>query len=298
MFNYLSHTTMAETLFKKYRDDGDIINDFFSLQRFKTYSLGVSLSDLKLNNIPHIYGTQKLFFNMIDYIKNNNLTCDYDAVNLLYGHISHYFYDININPYILYLSFDLERVGKIRSDDIIKSYLSNYLLEKLYNKNIFDFKEDCFNNTKISDSSKGMINDTYKKIYNKSNVYRSYLHTINLLRELENVKDLFLFQKICKKMISFKDFLSLNKLTVKEILNKDNNVWYNPVTGKSNNSSYDELLDKAILDTSFAIKEVNQVLYDDKDKVSLEDVFCNLSYDTGEDLKLVEKKYYRKRDRK
>ena len=298
MFDYLSHTITSDLFYNKYKNDKKIINNSFSKDYFKTYSLGITLSSKKLGSIPRIYGSQKLFLNMINQIQEKNLTKDENALNLLYGHISHYFYDININPYITYLSLDLKKTSKITPEKVIKSYLSNYLSQKTYNKNILELKENCFSKTKINETSKFIINNTYKKIYNKENIHKSYKQKIKTLKHLENTKNNILIEETIKKLIDFKNFLITNNLTTNEILNKEKNIWYNPITGGINNASYDELIDKAISDIYFAIKEVNKILYQDKDKLILEDLFQNLSYDTGIDLKLTEKKYYRKRELK
>ena len=61
----------------------------------------------------------------------NNLIENPHIISLLYGHISHYFLDINCHPLIYYIEFGCNQVGFIPPHDLIEGYLSSYLTEKI-----------------------------------------------------------------------------------------------------------------------------------------------------------------------
>jgi hypothetical protein len=269
----------------------------------KGYSLGPDLAYLSpiLKKDPQNYHTREFFKNTIRYIKENNLIENSHTLALLYGHIAHYFLDINTHPLIYYIEQGCLKVGAISNHDLVEGYINSYLVNKKLGKNIMEIKPEYFNQIdfKNKDTSE-LLNTIYGKMYGDPRIINTYQMVINLFSMLENIlkSGMITYENIIQ-LSSFKMFLERNNLTIEEITNEYNDTYTNPVTGEKHNESFIELYNKSIEMSLDAIEKVNTCLYQDKGIDTLDYIFTDLSYDTGVDCSLGKKmSFVRKRQLK
>lgn len=300
MPSYISHAIMAS----------DLINEINRIDGFKTlinpnelrgYSLGADMAFLskRLKHDPQNYRTRDFFLSLINYIKDNNLVDNINIMALLYGHMAHYFLDINTHPLIYYLDYGSERVGMFANHDLIEGYLNSYLAKERLGIDIMEVKASYFNGTNFNAKEVSKIlNIIYGDIYGDSEIIISY----RLVRDLFSFLELFIKSGIVSKdfltwVSSFNQFLEKNDLTKEEILNSCNGNFRNPVTGLYQKESFIELYHRSIEMCLDAIDEVNKCLYDGYSNDRLLNVFKNLSYDTGVDCSLGKDFIYVRRKR-
>ena len=303
MPSYISHAIMGEQLYNELNRDGNIFKTDISKEEVRGYSLGADLAypSPKLKKDPQNFYTRDFFINIIEYIKENKLTENKHAISLLYGHIAHYFLDINTHPLIYYIEQGCQKVGLISNHDLVEGYLNSYLTNKILGKNIMDIKSNYFNQVELSNKeTTKLLNTIYGKIYGDPKIINTYKTVINIFSMIENIlKSGGLSAENLIQLSSFKRFLEKNELTKEEITNTSNATYTNPVTGEKHNESFIELYDRSIDMSLDAIKRVNNCLYSSTPISSLDKVFTDLSYDTGVNCSLGKKMtYVRKRIKK
>ena len=291
---YISHAIMGENLYNEAKKVDELKTDISS-EEFRGFSLGADLAifSKKLLKDPHNFYTRDFFLYLINYIKNNKLECDNSIMALLYGHMAHYFFDLNAHPFIYYIECGCKREGLISNHDLVEGYLSSYLAKEILNKDIMEFKASYFNQICLEDKVSKILNTTYGKIYGDYNIILSYKKVIFLFSFIENLVKCGVFSKdFLIKFSSFEKFLKVNNLSFEELLNIDNNVFLNPITGNCYCDSFMDLYNRAIDMSLEAIGEVNKVLYDGYSDDNLGNIFKDLSYDTGENCSLGNKFVY------
>lgn len=298
---YISHAIMGEQLYNECSKNPNTFQIPISIGNLKGYSLGADLSVLskRLSKDPQNHYTRDFFLNMIKYIKDNNLIENSNIISLLYGHIAHYFLDINCHPLIYYIEQGCIKTGLITPHNLIEGYLSSYLSQMILKKDIMDIKPNYFTEIDLSDIEvTKLLNTIYGNLYNDYQITQTYKFTINIFNSLEKVIKSNLVNK--EKLIilsQFKTFLVTNKLDLSEITNESHSQYRNPITGEKYNDSILELYEKSIDMSLDAIEEVNRTLYDNYSIARLENIFKNLSYDTGTIYPLSENmKYVRKKN--
>ena len=116
---------------------------------------------------------------------------------------------------------------------------------------------------------------------------KTYRYVLNLFTLLEkSIKSNLLSKKEILKLLKFKEFLEKNNLSKEEITNELNYIYRHPITGETHSESFLELYLKSIEMTKEAIDKTNKYLYDNKSIDNLDEIFTNLSYDTGVDCSL------------
>lgn len=295
MPGYISHSIMGEELHNELnRIDGSKV--FVSKEELRGYSLGADLSlfSKRIIKDPHDFNTRNFFLAIIKYIKENNLKENGSVMALLYGHIAHYFLDINTHPLIYYIECGCKKVGFLSNHDLIEGYISSYLSKKILNKNISEINAQYFNQIDIDNTEVSkLLNTIYGEIYKDSQITISYKKVLQTLTLLENViKSGFVSKEMLIMVSQFDIFLEENKLSVNEITNEKNNRFTNPVTGEIHYESFIELYNKSIEMTLNAIEIVNNYLYSNGSFGSLYNVFTDLSYTTGANYKLGNKMIY------
>ena len=268
MPSYISHAIMGEQLYYECSKTSNTFQIPISLENLKGYSLGPDLSVLskRLTKDPQNYHTRDFFLNMIKYIKDNKLIENSNIISLLYGHIAHYFLDINSHQLIYYIEKGCTKTGLITPHNLIMDITSNYFTE-------IDLSE--IEVTKL-------LNTIYGNLYNDYQIIKTYKFTMRIFKLLEKVIKSKLISK--KKLVilsQFQTFLETNNLDVSEITNESHNQYRNPITGEIFTDSFLELYEKSIDMSLEAIQEVNKSLYDSYSIDRLEKTFKNLSYDTG-----------------
>ena len=303
MPSYISHAIMGEQLYNELNKDGNIFKTDISKEEVRGYSLGADLAypSPKLKKDPQNFYTRDFFINIIEYIKENKLTENKHVLSLLYGHIAHYFLDINTHPLIYYIECGCQKVGLISNHNLVEGYLNSYLANKILGKNIMDIKSNYFNQVELSNKeTTKLLNTIYGKIYGDPKIINTYKTVINIFSIIENIlKSGSLSPENLIQLSNFKRFLEKNELTPEEITNTTNSTYTNPVTGEKHNESFIELYDRSIDMSLDAIKRVNNCLYSSSPISSLDKVFTDLSYDTGVNCSLGKKMtYVRKRIKK
>ena len=303
MPSYISHAIMGEQLYNELNRDGNIFKTNISKEEVRGYSLGADLAypSPKLKKDPQNFYTRDFFINIIEYIKENKLTENKHVLSLLYGHIAHYFLDINTHPLIYYIEQGCQKVGLISNHDLVEGYLNSYLTNKILGKNIMDIKSNFFNQVELSNKeTTKLLNTIYGKIYGDPKIINTYKAVITIFSIIENIlKSGGLSADNLIQLSNFKRFLEKNDLTPEEITNTSNATYTNPVTGEKHNESFIELYDRSIDMSLDAIKRVNNCLYSSTPISSLDKVFTDLSYDTGVNCSLGKKMtYVRKRIKK
>lgn len=294
---------MGEQLYNELNKDGNIFKTDISKEEVRGYSLGADLAYLSSNlkKDPQNFYTRDFFINIIEYIKENKLTENKHVLSLLYGHIAHYFLDINTHPLIYYIEQGCQKVGLISNHVLVEGYLNSYLTNKILGKNIMDIKSNYFNQVELSNKeTTKLLNTVYGKIYGDPKIINTYKTVINIFSMIENIlKSGGLSAENLIQLSNFKRFLEKNELTPEEITNTTNSTYTNPVTGEKHNESFIELYDRSIDMSLDAIKRVNNYLYSSSPISSLDKVFTDLSYDTGVNCSLGKKMtYVRKRIKK
>ena len=187
---YISHAIMGEQLYNELNKDGNIFKTDISKEEVRGYSLGADLAYLskQLKNDPQNYNTKAFFINIIEYIKENKLIENKHALALLYGHIAHYFLDINTHPLIYYIECGCQKVGSISNHNLVEGYINSYLVNKKLEKNIMEIKSGYFNQIdfKNKETSK-LLNTIYGKIYGDHKIINTYKTVINILSIIENI---------------------------------------------------------------------------------------------------------------
>jgi len=285
MPNYISHAIMGEKLYEEAIKQGSVFKINVSKETIRGYSLGTDLAVFSKKTIvdPHNFYTREFFLTMIQYIKNNNLIENSQIMALLYGHIAHYFFDINAHPLIYYIDGGCKKVGLLSNHDLIEGYLSFYLCDKILGKNIMEIKPNYFNNISLDNTEVvKILNNVYGTVYKDYDIVKSYKRVIAAFTFLETIIKSGIFtQEILVKISNFNTFLERNNLTIDELTNSIHESFFNPITGEKHNESFMELYYKSIEMALDAIVEVNNYLYSRSSISNLENVFTDLSYNTG-----------------
>ena len=128
---YLTHAIMGNTIYNNAKNDDRLFKINIPLPTLKASTLSPDLAKLSKSDFnSHNKDTDLYFFNMIEYIKENKLYNDLDAMSLLYGNISHYFLDVYTHPLIYYISENCVSLNKLNSHILTEGYISSYMSEK------------------------------------------------------------------------------------------------------------------------------------------------------------------------
>ena len=297
---YITHAISAEDLYFDAQEDIALFKVGMSLKELKTYALGVDLALPAKSFNAHNQHTQAFFLNLIKYVKDNKLYLNSHVLAFLYGHISHYFLDVNVHPFVFYLEKGCQKVGLIKPHNLVEGYISSYLCQKILKTDITYVDESYFNRANIADKEIAkMINTVYKATYGADNVSETYRETLNAFIFLEKItKNPLISKDMLIKISGFKKFLTENNLLVEELINEFKETYLNPVTGSKHSESFIELYALAIEMTLDAIFKVNQYLYGNASLDSLKSVFTDLSYDTGVPCEMGKKFNYVKQIRR
>lgn len=300
MPSYISHAIMGEQLYNEANKENLFSRMYINKDEMKGYSLGPDPAYLSpiIKKDPHNYHTREFFESVIKYIKDNNLIENNHIMTLLYGHIAHYFLDINTHPLIYYIECGCQKVGSISNHNLVEGYINSYLANKKLGKNIMEIKPEYFNQIDFKNKETSiLLNTIYEKMYGDPRIINTYQMVINLFSMLENIlkSGMFTYDNLIQ-ISQFNVFLERNNLTTNEITNESNDTYTNPVTGEKHNESFIELYDKSIEMSLDAIEKVNKCLYGDNSISTLDNIFTDLSYDTGVKCSLGKKmSYVRKR---
>ena len=250
MPTYVAHTMMARDVYKK------LNNKNVSLDYMLTYSLGGDLTNYsKVRYDSHHKNRKEFFENMCEYIKNNKLTNDSEALGLLYGHICHYALDDTAHPLVRKVS-KMCKPGK-NNHGCIEYYYDMYLTEKACslpinkynNKELFKGKP----NKKISK----ILDYAYEKTYGHKHISRYYKLNIFMYKKIRYIYKLFRLNTITK-VLGINKFLKLNENL--DIFNNNHKIIYKNEKGQEEKDDFDKLYKKSIDKALKDIKDINKLL--------------------------------------
>ena len=264
MANYYSHIIMAEKLYGKLKN-----NSIVDKNLMKLFSLGQDLTFLSRNCFKetHTINSKKFFINTIRYIKENNLQNNELIMSYLYGHISHYAFDITIHPFVGKVLNEIKTKSVIKPHTYLECEMDKYLIKK-YGNIDFSFMKMKYINDK---TLRNLINTTYRNVYGYFNVSHLYEGSILLIK----------YSKY-----SVNKLYDNNNLFTK--LSRINSYDCNSEFVKYINSS--KLLKKINMNNIFKssiklslniIRVANDYLYNSKDISTLYNIFDNTPYVIG-----------------
>jgi len=243
----------------------------------------------------HDTTTDKLFLNMIEYVKNN---LSKHTFSFLSGFICHYALDVKIHPYIYH------KVGVYKKEDPdthqyrglhlkFERSIDALLIEKDLKIKHHKFKliKKHFPLNQPPSSAMKIMEYTLKETYNKENGGKMYYKSIEemyktlkyittdpfgIKKQLYKIIDLF--NK--KKDMFYKDLSFYNHLENYDFHNLEKNTWNHPITNEEYNYSVIELYDQAVIFAIKLITEVSLYLFEGK-TIDLKKFFTNLSFNSG-----------------
>ena len=311
MAGTITHAYFAEDLYKKLdKKTKNNLKDY--KENLKTYSQGhdiffftlnlINFKTRKIGNYMHKNNTRDFFINMIEYIKDNKLENNYEIMSYLYGYIAHYCLDSTVHPYVTYKTGIFKRKKKETykynaKHSELESYVDAYMINKRENMipNKFKIHKFCFN-TNVSKELSKLIDYTFYKTYGFKNMslyvkegilnmkvsYRILRYDpYKIKKKIYNTVDKVLPKCIKKTSpISFAYILDNDEY----YLNLNHKKWNHPrYKDEVYNYSFLDLYDIALNKALKIIKEVNSVLYDNKDFKTLDKVFLNISFSSGKE---------------
>ena len=272
---------------------------FYNLANFKR---GKRIRD-NYPKLIHTKNTQKFFISLIKYIKDKKLENNPEVISLLYGFISHYVLDSVMHPFIIY------KTGIFNSDDLstykynglhndMEVYIDAYLIYqrlKIFPKD-FKMYKFIFEVNKYDSEIKELLNVVFKSVYDIDDFSNIYLKSI---KQMEGIFKHFRYDKYGIKKVGYKflDIFLPKKQLKKEMLsyhvhqkqkihylNLERNEWNHPCNqNEIYNYSFIELYRIALDKATYIIENVNDYLYKNKGVSKLEELFPNISYETGKD---------------
>lgn len=280
---YISHAIMGKNLYEELINN-KLMEIEVDKREMKGYSLGIDLSKFShhLSSDPHNDSTRDFFLYMINYIKKNHLYQNKHAISLLYGHIAHYFLDINIHPYVNYLTDNTKQYGVISNHHLIEGYINSYLAKEILGKNRLDLEDTYFNQIDLSEEAViNLLRDTYRTLYKDPNIINTYRKVMDTFSVIEKaIKLSKIKEKTLVVLSGFKKFMKKNNITESDLINEFHKPYYG-MDKKEENLNLLEMYNKSLLEAVYAIYEVNKILYKDKEQDILNAVFEDISYDTG-----------------
>ena len=247
----------------------------------------------------HDTNTKLFFKSMVSYVKGHLNTNTY---SFMVGFICHYALDSTIHPYVyhnvgiyqkdkpdthqykgLHLKFE-------RSIDAVMIQKDHKIPSRK-----FKLTREYYPAIDLPDDVCKIMEHTLKNTYGKDLGGMMYCKAVKMM--YNNVKyvitDRFGFKKLILRLMNLftksemilKDLSFFNHVEAYDFLNEQKKVWYHPVTNAPSNESVEDLFEKARVFALELIKEVDAYLNDTK-SVNLDEVFMNLSYNTGLDCDL------------
>lgn len=249
----------------------------------------------KYADLMHRKDTDKFFFNMIKYVKEN---LNKDSYSFLVGFICHYALDVKIHPYIyhnvgvynkedksthsykgLHLKFERSMDALLIERDLGIKHNKFSLIDKHY-----PLKTANLTALKIMDYT---LKETYGKehggimyLISSQGMYKNLKYFVRdrfgIKKQIFRVIDLF----SKKRDMFYRDLPLYNHIENYDFHNLEKKTWHHPVTNEEYNYSVIDLYDQAVKMATNVIEEVSSYLFEDN-TIDLPSLFENLSYNTG-----------------
>lgn len=177
----------------------------------------------------------KFFYNLIAFIKDNDLQNDSSVTNMVYGFINHLTLDTIMHPYINYQVKNLNIPhGKI--EFLFDYYIYDNLFHTKWQNKLYKI---LIPKLKFTDNLKMTIDNVFLETYNEKNIgkimnrshnlgyyiYRLFITDIHGIKsKLYKIVDFIVHNKDVK----FSETTFYNQGFRKELLNREKNNWYHP----------------------------------------------------------------------
>lgn len=262
------------------------IPKYYNLRKFRAY-------DYNLKFKLHNQSTKKLIEELVKYTRKNSY--DADNILLLYGVVSQYVLDKNINPFIIsragiYKKQDIASIKNKFNRNILEKAIDSLLLKDNENLDILDIDlTKKFNGAfKFNFLDLNMLEEAINNTYFFSNAFTYYRVSIKNFKLFSRKMPLhinklrYIFQKSFreyghKQHEYIKDYSVLED---KDYLNNAKSNYPNCTTNAMSNYSFTELYNKAIEEAKVYFNALNKYLFL-HDKKSFDKTFENISLDTG-----------------
>ena len=317
----MTHSYFAYDIYDKLSDKSKIS----SIEDLKLYSQGTDPFMFynymfgkknhyyhNIQNCIHTSKTRDYFYNILEYIIDNNYTDDKSLITFLYGNICHYYLDLWVHPFIYYKTGifnkkdrDTYKYNALHQD--MEFSIDRYLIMNRSNIKVNKFKihDEIFNNYNITSDVLDCFEYVVKKTYGIDNIGKAYKKSVKMMK---NFFYFFCYDKfgIKRKIYCFIDMVTPdNVIKIKELSYADNNInmdylniekkeWNHPsIKSEIYNYSFFDLYDNAIKDVLRAIDFINECIdnnYIDINKFN--NIFKNLSCTTGKKCNLKLKLKY------
>lgn len=246
----------------------------------------------------HDTSTQRLLINMTQYVKQHNTK---DTYSYLIGFISHYALDVKIHPYIYYKAGiyqkEKEETHKYRGLHLkFERSVDCVLIEENTKKKAHKHKlyKSHFGLKQVPKDVAKIIGYTLKQTYGKDDGTKMF--RVAVQKMYRNLRYLAYDPLgIKKQLLKFADLFHNHNLFYQDVslfdhiedydyLNKDKKTWHHPITNEASNQTVYDLLEEGYQFALEIISKVNDYLEDKKD-INLEEVFTNLSFNSGIDCR-------------
>lgn len=264
MANYSSHILMAEKLYSKLKNKKNIDKNYMKL-----FSFGQDLTFLNFSYFKeaHTSKSRNFFITTLKYIKDNNLQNNKLIMSYLYGHISHYAFDITIHPFVGEVINEIKSKSVIKPHTYLECEMDKYLIKK-YGKIDFSFMNRKIINNK---TLRNLINTTYRSTYgflNVSHLYEAYILLIKASK--------YSINKMYNSKYLLKKLSRINSYD-----NNTNFIKYMNSSKISKKVNMNNIFNSSIKLSLNIIKVVDDYLYKNKDITTLFKVFDDTPYDIG-----------------
>lgn len=281
----------AKTLYQAFAQSHDYLFYYKSLNIKKTKHLNL------LGHIGHWEKTQDYLINIIDYIKDNNLNNNSDALAYILGSITHYVLDSTCHPFIFYKTGTYHKedpkTHKYKGEHThIERDLDAYYYEQTYNREYkyCNVSKEIIGNPVLSDELVNMISTIYKDTYNEDNIGMYYKKSIKIAKKVYSIaiNDRFGIKKSIYKVVELftKNHLSsysthINKINM-NFLNLEHKEWNHPCyKNLKYNYSFDDLMNISEENCLKIFKTIKKYLDNKISLDKLKESIPNISYSTG-----------------
>ena len=246
----------------------------------------------------HDTSTQKLLINMVQYVKQHNTKDNY---SFLVGFLSHYALDVKIHPYVYY-NVGVYKRNKPETHAYrglhlkFERSIDCVLIEEETGKKAHKHKlyKTHYNLKTIPEDVAKIMGYTLKQTYGKDGGTEMFMVGVNKMsRNLRYfVHDPLGFKKLVFKLIDrfhdndllYQDISIYNHIENYDYVNKQKKTWHHPITNEPSNKSVYELKEDALTFLLDIMSNVDDYLFKNKN-INLEDVFLNLSFNSGIDCR-------------
>ena len=253
----------------------------------------------KFDKYFHTHKTQDFFVNLINFIKENDLSNDKDVSSFLVGFICHYMLDSTVHPYVIYKTgeFDRKKPSRYKYNNIhafMETFLDNDMIRRRNKTNPYGFPigKFCFDLRKFSSSLNKTIDYAFNETYKVEDMSKIYYKA---LIQMKNALVVFRRDKygIKKNIYKFVDTFTTKRTFRFEaisyhypledkhnFLNSNHKEWRNPaVYDMTSNESFIDLYLKALKQAKILI--CASFDYINGKDIDLRSLFTNKSYLTG-----------------